>query len=41
MVQMMMMGCLISMDINLVVLMVVVHLLDDIANRYIAMIEVA
>lgn len=38
---MMMMGCLISMDINLVVLMVVVvHLLDAIADRYIAMIKV-
>jgi len=36
------MAGLISMDINLVVLMVVVHLLDDIANRYIAiLIEVA
>ena len=37
---MIMMVCLISMDINLAVLMVVVHLLDDaIANRF-AMIEV-
>lgn len=40
---MMMMGCLILMDATMVVWMVVVHLLDidDIANRYIAMIEVA
>ena len=30
------MAGLISMDVNLAVSMVVVHLLDDIANRYIA-----
>ena len=38
---MILMVCLILMDVNLVVLMVVVHKLDDVANRYIAMIEVA